>query len=109
MYQWPSVKNLFHKDVLAATIILMLVLALHFAMNDAICIILFAALVLSFALNNGTLHTLCNNRLAQYIGKISYSIYLMQIFLQEPFSKGLRLPGWWVLEGGNKIFIFQAD
>jgi Predicted acyltransferases len=93
LYQWPSVKNLFHKDILAGAIILLLVLALHFAMNDAICVFLFAALVLSFALNNGSLHTLCNNRFAQYIGKISYSIYLMQIFLQEPFSKGLRLPG----------------
>jgi peptidoglycan/LPS O-acetylase OafA/YrhL len=93
LYQWPSVKNIFHKDIFAWAIILLLVLALHFAMNDAFCIFLFAALVLSFALNNGSIHIFCNNRLAQYIGKISYSIYLMQIFLQEPFSKGLRLPG----------------
>ena len=93
LYQVPSVKNIFHKDTWAFTFIIMLVLALHFAMNDSICVILFAALVLSFALNNGSVHRFCNNRLAQYIGKISYSIYLMQIFLQEPFSKGLRLPG----------------
>jgi peptidoglycan/LPS O-acetylase OafA/YrhL len=66
---------------------------LHFAVNDAFCVILFAALVFSFALNNGYLHICCNNRILQFIGKISYSIYLMQIFLQEPFSKGLRLPG----------------
>jgi peptidoglycan/LPS O-acetylase OafA/YrhL len=93
LYQRPWIKDIFHKDIFAATIIFVLVLALHFAMNDAFCIILFAALVLSFALNNGYFHKYCNNRLAQYIGKISYSIYLMQIFLQEPFSKGLRLPG----------------
>jgi peptidoglycan/LPS O-acetylase OafA/YrhL len=93
LYQLPSVKNLFHKDILAGVIILLLVLALHFAINDVMCVVLFAAVVLSFALNNGSLHTFCNNRFAQYVGKISYSIYLMQIFLQEPFSKGLRLPG----------------
>jgi peptidoglycan/LPS O-acetylase OafA/YrhL len=93
LYQWPSVKKVFHKDIIAGAIILSLVLALHFAVSDAFCIILFAALVLSFALNNGSLHTFCNNRFVQHIGKISYSIYLMQIFLQEPFSKGLRLPG----------------
>ena len=93
LYQWPPIKNIFYKDIFAYGFVIMLVLVLHFAMNDAICIILFAALVLSFALNNGSLHKVCNNRLAQYIGKISYSIYLMQIFLQEPFSKGLRLPG----------------
>jgi peptidoglycan/LPS O-acetylase OafA/YrhL len=93
LYQRPSIKDIFHKDIFAATIIIMLVLALHFAISDAFCVILFAALVLSFSLNNGYFHKYCNNRLAQYIGKISYSIYLMQIFLQEPFSKGLRLPG----------------
>lgn len=92
-YQLRSVKYIFHRDILATLIILMLVFAMHFAFNDAFCIVLFSALVLSFALNNGHLHKLCNNWLAQYIGKISYSIYLMQIFLQEPFSKGLRLPG----------------
>ena len=93
LYQLPSVKSIFHKDIFAAAIILLVVLALHFAVSDGFCVILFATLVLSFALNNGYLHTYCNNRFAQYIGKISYSIYLMQIFLQEPFSKGLRLPG----------------
>jgi peptidoglycan/LPS O-acetylase OafA/YrhL len=93
LYQWSSLKGKFHNDIFAAVTIILLVSALHFAVNDAYCVVLFAALVFSFALNNGYLHACCNNRFAQYIGKISYSIYLMQIFLQEPFSKGLRLPG----------------
>ena len=93
LYQCSLLKGIFHKDIFAATIILLLVLAMHFAVSDAYCIILFAALVFVFALNNGYLHACCNNKFAQYIGKISYSIYMMQIFLQEPFSKGLRLPG----------------
>lgn len=93
LYQWFSKKNMFHKDAFAVAIVFLLIFALHFAANDAFCIILFAALVLSFALNESYVHKCCNNRALQYIGKISYSIYLMQIFLQEPFSKGLRLPG----------------
>jgi peptidoglycan/LPS O-acetylase OafA/YrhL len=93
LYQWSSQKNILHKDMFALAIILLVVLALHFAVSDAYCIILFAALVLGFALNDSYLHACCNNRFAQYVGKISYSIYMMQIFLQEPFSKGLRLPG----------------
>ena len=93
LYHWASLKNLFQKDLFSITIILLLILALHFAISDAYCIILFAALVFGFALNSGYLHAFCNDRFAQYVGKISYSIYLMQIFLQEPFSKGLRLPG----------------
>lgn len=93
LYQWASLKAKFSKDIYAGAILLLLVLSMHLAVNDAICVVLFAALVFCFALNNGVLHRCCNNRVAQYIGKISYSIYLMQIFLQEPFSKGLRLPG----------------
>ncbi len=92
-YQLSAFKNLFNKDAIALLIILLICAALHFAINDAFCIILFAALVLSFACNNNYVHQLCNNKIVQYLGRISYSIYLMQIFLQEPFSKELRLPG----------------
>ena len=92
-YQWCAAEGMFRKDIPAAVTMLLLALALHFAVSDAFTVILFAALVLFFALNSGYLHVCCNNRILQYFGKISYSIYLMQIFLQEPFSKGLRLPG----------------
>jgi peptidoglycan/LPS O-acetylase OafA/YrhL len=93
LYQKPSIKKIFRKDAFSVLTIFLLILALHFSINDMFSMVLFAALVLSFALNNGALHRYCNKRVAQYLGKISYSIYLMQIFLQEPFSKGLRLPG----------------
>jgi len=92
-YQWSAARELFRKDIFALVTIILTLLALHFAISDAFTVILFAALVFCFALNNGFLHACCNNRILQYLGKISYSIYLMQIFLQEPFSKGLRLPG----------------
>ena len=92
-YQLIALKKIFQKDFMGTATIFLLIVAMHLALNDAICVVLFALVVLCFSLNDGRLHTLCNNRLAQYIGKISYSIYLMQIFLQEPFSKGLRLSG----------------
>ena len=93
VYQLPSFKKIIQKDAFAVLIILFVIAALHFAVNDTICVILFAGLVLAFAGNNGFVHKACNNRVAQYIGDISYSIYLMQIFLQVPFSHGLRLSG----------------
>jgi len=93
MYQLSLLKNIFQQDISSFLIIILLMAAMHFAVNDGFCVILFAALVLAFACNNAYVHKACNNRVAQYIGNISYSIYLMQIFLQEPFSKGLRLPG----------------
>ena len=87
----------FHKvagsDRASVVIGLLVIAGLHFAINDALVVLLFAALVFNFAVNNGFLHRVCNNRVLQYLGDISYSIYLMQIFPQEPFSHGWRLPG----------------
>jgi peptidoglycan/LPS O-acetylase OafA/YrhL len=66
---------------------------MHFGWNDGFTIIFFAAIVFSFALNNGKLHTLCNRAFPQYLGKISYSIYLVQLFPVIPIFAGLKLPG----------------
>ena len=93
LYQWEKLRSFFGSDRTTVVITLLVIAALHFAVNDALVVFLFAALVLNFAINNGTLHRVCNHRIPQYLGDISYSIYLMQIFPQEPFSHGWRLPG----------------
>jgi peptidoglycan/LPS O-acetylase OafA/YrhL len=93
LYHLPAFGRIFGRDKVSLVILLLLAAGLHFAINDALIVILFAALVLNFALNSGMLHRICNSRVLQYLGDISYSIYLMQIFLQEPFSHGIRLPG----------------
>ncbi|HLI92640.1 MAG TPA: acyltransferase [Puia sp.] len=92
-YQRPGTGRMMGGDGASLLILLLVAAALHFAVNDALVVLLFAALVLNFSLNNGWLHRICNFRPLQYLGDISYSIYLMQIFLQEPFSHGIRLPG----------------
>jgi peptidoglycan/LPS O-acetylase OafA/YrhL len=93
LYRLPVIESLFGNDKASALILLLIFTVMHFDINDALVVILFAALVLNFAVNNKGLHRLCNHRILQYLGDISYSIYLMQIFLQEPFSHGWRLPG----------------
>jgi peptidoglycan/LPS O-acetylase OafA/YrhL len=93
LYQMGAFNSLFRRGATALLLLVLLITALHLGVNDAWTVLLFSALVLAFACNDGYLHKVCNNRVLQYIGDISYSIYLMQIFLQEPFSKGLRLPG----------------
>ena len=93
LYRRPAFSNVFAKDSTWVLVLLLTVAALHFAINDALVVFFFAALVLNFACNSGRLHRWCNHRIPQYLGNISYSIYLMQIFLQEPFSHGIRLPG----------------
>jgi peptidoglycan/LPS O-acetylase OafA/YrhL len=93
LYRLSGIDRVMGSDAATVLILLLVAAGLHFAINDVWVVVLFAALVLNFALNNGVLHRVCNNRVLQYLGDISYSIYLMQIFLQEPFSHGVRLPG----------------
>lgn len=93
LYQQQRWHNMFAKDATALLAILLVVLCLHFGVPDVVTVVMFAMLILSFACNNKMIHRVCNNKLMQYLGLISYSVYLMQIFLQEPFSRGLRLPG----------------
>jgi peptidoglycan/LPS O-acetylase OafA/YrhL len=92
-YENRLLSKLFQKDITALSIIIGIILSMHFGLNDGIVIILFAALVYAFSLNQATVHTICNNRLAQYLGKISYSIYLMQVFVMLPVFMGVKLPG----------------
>lgn len=93
LYHHQYTARILGKDTASAVILLLTIAALHFGINDALIVLLFAALVLTTAANSGRLHRLCNHRILQWLGNISYSIYLMQIFLQEPFSHGIRLPG----------------
>jgi|SRR5579863_991076 len=93
LYEEGPLRKFFQTDMAAAISILLAILSMHFGWNDGFTIIFFAAIVFSFALNNGKMHTLCNLRLPQYLGKISYSIYLIQIFPLIPIFAGLKLPG----------------
>jgi peptidoglycan/LPS O-acetylase OafA/YrhL len=94
LYQANALRHIFQKDITAILVILATLSYLHFGNNDGICIIFFALLVFTFAQSNRFLHAICNNRLAQYLGNISYSIYLMQFFPLVPlFFWNIKLPG----------------
>ena len=92
-YGLKSVKSAFSGDAISFVILLAIGASLHFALNDGLTVFLFAMLVLSVAANKGMIAGFCNTKVMQFLGDISYSIYLMQIFLQEPFSHGYLLPG----------------
>lgn len=93
LYQSPVWKKVFGGDLVAILLLLCTAAALHFALSDLIAVLCFALVVFSFASNKNLIHRICQNRVLQYFGNISYSIYLMQIFFQVPFSHGYRLPG----------------
>jgi peptidoglycan/LPS O-acetylase OafA/YrhL len=93
LYEAGFLAKVFQKDISAVIVIAGCILCMHFGWNDGFDIIFFFLLVYAFTINNGVLHTLCNSRIAQYLGKISYSIYLMQLFPLIPLWSGLKLPG----------------
>ena len=93
VYEEGLLRKIFQHDMAVIISVLLAILSMHFGLNDGFTIIFFAAIVFAFALNNGKLHALCNKRIPQYLGKISYSIYLIQIFPVIPIFAGLKLPG----------------
>ncbi|KIO75743.1 hypothetical protein TH53_18905 [Pedobacter lusitanus] len=93
VYQLTAVRKLFSSDLVSLLFILGMTIAMHFSLNDGITVFLFAGLVLSFTANKGRIAKFCNRKFMQFLGDISYSVYLMQIFLQEPFSHDIYLPG----------------
>ena len=93
VYELRAVRKAFSSDVVSVLIILAITISMHFSLNDGITVLLFAMLVLSFTANNGRIANFCNRKILQFLGDISYSVYLMQIFLQEPFSHSIYLPG----------------
>jgi peptidoglycan/LPS O-acetylase OafA/YrhL len=93
VYDSGIFRSLFQKDVTAILVILICIICMHLGVNDGFEILMFVALVFAFALNKEKLHVICNNPVAQYLGKISYSIYLIHIFPLIPVFAGLKLPG----------------
>lgn len=92
-YELQAIRKAFSSDLISVFIILGIIVSMHFSLNDGITVSLFAVLVLSFTANSGRIAKICSGKILQFLGNISYSIYLMQIFLQEPFSHGIYLPG----------------
>ncbi len=70
------IKKLFGSDIFCVICISLVVVIMHFGLSDLIFIPMFAMLVLSLACNNSTVSKVFNNRILQFLGNISYSIYL---------------------------------
>jgi len=94
-------------DAMLTTLFILLFVCLHFGVTDLIFIPVFLLLVLSAAYNTDKVKRLFSNRFLQWLGDISYSVYLVQFPLtiliiailphlgvtwQGPYS--LHLPYW---------------
>lgn len=93
LYELRAVRKAFSYDFVCLLAIFGVFISMHLALNDGLTAFLFSVLVLSLTANTGRIAQICKNKALQFLGDISYSIYLMQIFLQEPFSHNMYLPG----------------
>jgi peptidoglycan/LPS O-acetylase OafA/YrhL len=74
-------KKMFHflkADTILVILFVLLFACLHYGVTDLAFIPVFLLLVLSAAYNTGRVKRIFNNRFLQWLGDISYSVYLMQ-------------------------------
>jgi peptidoglycan/LPS O-acetylase OafA/YrhL len=81
MYKREKIRFFFRDDTATLFLIVAIVFSTYLGINDLITIGLFAALTLAIASNDGVIYRLCSLQAAQFMGKISYSIYLLQKML----------------------------
>jgi peptidoglycan/LPS O-acetylase OafA/YrhL len=77
LYTQEHLRKFFGRDVTALLIAGVTALLLHLGVNDLFYIPLFAGLVLCLASNSGRVKNIFNNRPLQFLGDISYSVYLV--------------------------------
>jgi peptidoglycan/LPS O-acetylase OafA/YrhL len=107
-YQSYHIKNIFKKDILSLVCCIAVIAAMHFGINDGLHIPLFALLILAFASNNGYVTKLCNNRVLQYLGDISYSIYMTQLIILFFVPKIIEASGITIPKIADKTFAFST-
>lgn len=78
LYQEGFLKKWLAKDLAFVVMALITLLGLHIKINDVWIIPCFALVILTAAYNQGKVQQVMKWPMAQYLGEISYSIYMMQ-------------------------------
>jgi peptidoglycan/LPS O-acetylase OafA/YrhL len=93
-YQNKKISQLFSKDSIGAFSIIVLITLMHFGVNDLVYIPFLMLLVLSFSANEGFLAKICSLKTFQYLGDISYSIYMVHaLFIFYAIDNFLKILG----------------
>ena len=81
LYASGRVKRFLNSDILCSIYVLLILLALHFGMPDIIFVPGFSLLILFLTCNTGKIVTVFNNKVLNFLGDISYSVYLVHFLL----------------------------
>jgi len=80
-FQKIEIASFFNNDLVAVLTIMTVVFLLHSGVNDLLIILSFALLVLSVASNKKGIHKILQQKPLQFLGDISYSIYLTHLLV----------------------------
>lgn len=81
VYQQESLYKFFGKDIIGLMSVGLALFTLHIGINDALYIPVFMLLVLTVAANKGFIFKIFQLKPLQYIGDISYSIYMIHLLV----------------------------
>ena len=76
-YQQKAISDFFNNDFVSISVIFAMLLLFHFGVNDLLIVVCFVLLVLTIAANKKGICKFLQFKPLQYLGDISYSIYLM--------------------------------
>jgi peptidoglycan/LPS O-acetylase OafA/YrhL len=80
-YGLSSVKKIFSSDIFCSIYVLLIIAGLHFGLPDIIFIPGFCVLILLVTSNTGKITAWFNNKALNFLGDISYSVYLLHFLL----------------------------
>lgn len=77
LFAKEKMKGWLSQDWLVAVLLVAIAFIFHMRWNDLLIVPCFSALILALAYNKGIANNLLNTAVLQYLGKISYSIYMV--------------------------------
>ena len=85
-FEQQKINNYLRRDLISFLIIIITIILFHFGVNDLLLIPCFMLLVISIAANQGVIYKIFQFKPLQYLGDISYSIYLVHVLLMFYFA-----------------------
>ena len=86
LFKQQQIIDFLRRDIISFTTIFITILLFHFGVNDLMIIPIFMLLVINIAANQGALYKTFQFKPLQYLGEISYSIYLVHGFVMFYFA-----------------------
>ena len=93
LYEYPRARKLFARDWVCCCMLMALFISVQSDCNDIACLALMGLFILSIGCNGGRMARTASLPALQFLGEISYSVYMMHLLILLLFFKFLRVRG----------------